>query len=239
MYRILTLFLLAAGCSTAQLEIEEYSKHEVRFVRLDTDAVGQIQMVYKDESGERYASLNASSSALDKGELLMFATNGGMFHQDGNPVGLFIEENEVRSVRNTDEGNGNFFLKPNGVFAVSQDGQALVTTSEQWLTENQTSIEFATQSGPMLVINGTIHPVFTEGSANKYIRSGVGVDQTGNVLFGLSEAPMNFHDFAIAFQEEGCTDALYLDGAISLFHTPERPSDGNFGVIIQVVGNSR
>ena len=239
MPRFLILFLLAAGCSTVQNEIEEYSKHGVRFARLDAGAVGEIKMVYKDESGERYASLDASSSALDKGKLLMFATNGGMFHKDKNPVGLFIEDNEVLYVLNTDEGNGNFFLKPNGVFAVSQDGQALVTTSEQWLTEDQTSIEFATQSGPMLVINGTIHPVFTEGSANKYIRSGVGVDQTGNVLFGLSEAPMNFHAFATAFLEEGCTDALYLDGAISLLHTPKQPAGGDFGVIIQVVGNSQ
>ena len=96
MYRILVLFLLAAGCSTAQLEIEEYSKHGVRFIRLDAGAVGQIQMVFKDESGERYASLKASASALNEGELLLFSTKGGMFHADGNPVGLFMEDNEVR-----------------------------------------------------------------------------------------------------------------------------------------------
>ena len=239
MHRLLILFLLAAGCGTAQNEIAEYCKHGVRFVRLDADAVGQMQMVFKDEKGERYRSLTSSSMALKPGESLLFATNGGMFHGDGNPVGLFIEDNEVRYKLNTDEGSGNFFLKPNGVFAISQNGQALVTTSEQWLTENRPSIEFATQSGPMLVINGTIHPIFTKGSANLYIRSGVGVDQTGNVLFGISEASMNFHDFATAFQEEGCTNALYLDGAISLFHTPARPAEGNFGVIIQVVGNSR
>jgi len=239
MYRILVIFLLATGCSTAQNEIAEYSEHGVRFVRLDAGAVGQIQMVFKNEQGERYRSLNLSSTALEQGELLLFATNGGMFHVDRNPVGLFIEENEVRCELNTDEGSGNFFLKPNGVFAVSQSGQAVVITSEQWLTENPTSIKFATQSGPMLVMNSTIHPVFTEGSANKNIRSGVGVDQNGNVLFGLSEAPVNFHDFATAFLEEGCIDALYLDGAISLFHTPQRPEAGQFGVIIQVVGNSR
>ena len=241
MHRLLILFLLAAGCGTAQNEIAEYSKHGVRFVRLDADAVVQMQMVFKDEKGERYRSLNSSSTALKPGELLLFATNGGMFHEDRNPVpvGLFIEDNEVRYKLNTDEGSGNFFLKPNGVFAISQNGQALVTTSEQWLAENPPSIAFATQSGPMLVINGTIHPIFTKGSANLYIRSGVGVDQTGNVLFGISEASMNFHDFATAFQEEGCTNALYLDGAISLFHTPARPAEGNFGVIIQVVGNSR
>ena len=91
----------------------------------------------------------------------------------------------------------------------------------------------------MLVIDGTIHPAFTPGSDNKNIRSGVGVDQNGNVLFGLSQAKVNFHDFATAFIEEGCTNALYLDGAISLFHAPERPAEGDFGVIIQVVGNSR
>ena len=239
MHRLLILFLLAAGCGTAQNEIAEYSKHGVRFVRLDAGAVGQIQMVFKDEQGKRYSSLNSSSTALEPGESLLFATNGGMFHEDRTPVGLFIEDNEVRFKLNTDGGHGNFFLKPNGVFAISQNGQALVTTSEQWDTENRAQIEFATQSGPMLVINGTIHPVFTEGSANRNIRSGVGVDQTGNVLFGISEASMNFHDFATAFQEEGCTNALYLDGGISLFHTPARPAEGNFGVIIQVVGNSR
>jgi len=107
MYRILVIFLLATGCSTAQNEIAEYSEHGVRFVRLDAGAVGQIQMVFKNEQGERYRSLNLSSTALEQGELLLFATNGGMFHVDRNPVGLFIEENEVRCELNTDEGSGN------------------------------------------------------------------------------------------------------------------------------------
>ena len=88
MHRLLILFLLAAGCSTAQNEIAEYSEHGVRFVRLHAGAVGQIHLVFKDEQGKRYSSLNSSSKALDEGELLMFATNGGMFHRDGNPVGL-------------------------------------------------------------------------------------------------------------------------------------------------------
>ena len=108
MHRLLILFLLAAGCGTAQNEIAEYSKHEVRFIRLDAGAVGQIQMVFKDKSGKRYSALSSSASALNEGELLLFATNGGMFHEDGNPVGLFIEDNEALYKVNKDEGSGNF-----------------------------------------------------------------------------------------------------------------------------------
>jgi len=74
----------------------------------------------------------------------------------------------------------------------------------------------------------SINQSFTPGSRNTNIRSGVGIGMDGSVVFGLSQLPMKFHDFAAAFLKDGCSDELYLDGAISLFHTPERPAGGIF-----------
>ena len=48
--------------------------------------------------------------------------NAGMFHPDHSPVGLQIIDGTVRNPINTDDGQGNFFLKPNGVFALGEQG---------------------------------------------------------------------------------------------------------------------
>ncbi|QHS58592.1 phosphodiester glycosidase family protein [Chitinophaga agri] len=71
--------------------------------------------------------------------------------------------------------------------------------------------------------------------------SGVGILSNGNVVFIISkEANTTFFDFASIFKDLfGCSDALYLDGAISKMYLPQhRPEDtgGDFGVIISVTG---
>ena len=75
---------------------------------------------------------------------------------------------------------------------------------------------FATQSGPMLVIEGALHPAFRPESPNLRIRNGVGVASDGSVWLVISREPVRFHDLATLFRDGlGCPDALYLDGTVS------------------------
>ena len=164
------------------------------------------------------------------------AMNGGMFHANGDPVGLFIEQGEELFPANMEQGRpGNFFLQPNGVFGITEDGRFLICKTNQAAAEEW---RYATQSGPMLLISGTINGLFRQQSEHLKIRNGVGVDSGGNVFFALSSEPVSFYAFASAFKEKGCTDALYLDGVVSRVYDPSdaAPDEGGeFGVVLVVL----
>lgn len=172
---------------------------------------------------------------------LIFATNGGMFEPDGAPKGLFIEAGDTLVPLDTISGRVgylNFYLQPNGVFFLDKNGAAHVMTTQEFRSKKPQA-QYATQSGPMLVINNKIHPAFTRGSHNKYIRSGVGIIDPDHIVFIISNKPVNFFDFATLFRDYfGCSDALYLDGAISKMYLPtlkREKLDGNFGPIIGIL----
>ncbi len=154
--------------------------------------------------------------------------------EDRRPLGLYIESfKEIRPLNTRQSGHGNFYLQPNGVFSLHADKSAEVCPTNAF--EQDGSTEFATQSGPMLLIDGEIHPALTEGSSNVHIRNGVGVLPDGNVLFAMSTELINFWDFASYFKEQGCLNALYLDGFVSRTYLPAQDANylgGNFGVII-------
>ena len=88
----------------------------------------------------------------------------------------------------------------------------------------------ATQSAPVLVINGKVNPNFPTGKLIK--RNGVGIKKDGTIFFALET--MNFNDFAEHFIKNGCVKALYLDGFVSqVWHKGEPVgTSGPFGPII-------
>ena len=181
----------------------------------------EVRLYWKDDHGAPFGSFDALAADLEKkGKTLRFATNAGIFSEDFTPGGLHIEDgNELKSL-NLREGGGNFHMKPNGVFALGAEGATVVES--QAFQESGAVAQIATQSGPMLVIDGELHPAFREGSENKFIRNGVGVDADGNIWFAISNDRVNFYDFATVFKERlGSPEALYLDGSISGFYLPE------------------
>jgi uncharacterized protein YigE (DUF2233 family) len=196
----------------------------------------EIYLYWKDSKGQIIGNFGQLKKQLqDQGKDLLFATNGGMFTQDRAPVGLFIQQGKVIHPVDTASGPGNFYLKPNGVFYITGDRVAGVCTTEN--LPRHLKIKFATQSGPMLVTGGKIHPAFIKGSSNLNIRSGVGLMPDGKVAFVLSKEPVNFYEFAEYFRRLGCQDALYLDGLVSRTYLPEKnrlQTDGDFGVIIGI-----
>ena len=124
-----------------------------------------LQFYWKDEKGQRYGSLGVLKQSFEtKGKKLVFATNGGMYQTNNSPLGLYIENGKVLNRLNTMDATGNFYLKPNGVFYIASDNKAYICTTEAF--ENNSKIKYATQSGPMLVINGKLHSAFQKNSTN-------------------------------------------------------------------------
>jgi uncharacterized protein YigE (DUF2233 family) len=182
----------------------------------------RIELFLNDEKGAPLHNFNAVESLLRRsGRRLAFGMNGGMFHADYTPVGLFISDGREVTPLNLKPGEGNFFLKPNGVFAVTKDGAGEVMEASRFAAKTGT-LRLATQSGPMLVIDGKLHPVFREGSDSRLFRNGVGIAGNGRVIFAISQEPVNFYEFATLFRDAlGCRNALFLDGTISSLFAPE------------------
>ena len=196
-----------------------------------------LKLYWKDDSGDNYLNFeNLRSDLKQNNQKLIFAMNGGMYLKDHSPQGLFIENGITKKKMNTvQNAYGNFYMQPNGVFYITQENKAVVISSSEVSTLS--NIKYATQSGPMLLINGTMHPKFIQGSKNLHIRNGVGILPNGDVLFAMSKELINFYDFATFFKNKGCKNALYLDGFVSRAYLPEQnweQLDGGFGVIIGV-----
>lgn len=181
----------------------------------------RLRIFHRDEAGLSFKRFDRLADWLQKrGQKLVFAMNAGMYHGDFSAVGLFVSEGRQVVPLNTGSGEGNFFLKPNGVFAVTDKG-ALVCESSEYPKIGGRSI-LATQSGPLLVRGGKIHPAFKPASASHLFRNGVGVPSPGVALFVISEAPVNFHEFAAFFRDKlHCPDALFLDGTVSSLYAPK------------------
>jgi uncharacterized protein YigE (DUF2233 family) len=195
-----------------------------------------IRLFLSGNDGKPYGSLAALAAALKtKGERLMFAMNAGMFKEDQSPVGLYVENSKKLHEADTRSGATNFHMKPNGVFWVG-DGTAGVTETSRFLA-NPPAARFATQSGPMLVVEGRIHPKIKPGGASEKIRNGVGACRGDAVDFAIAEQPVNFDTFARLFRDGlDCPNALFLDGSVSSLYTPELNRDDELGPIGPIVG---
>jgi len=209
--------------------------NDENFIEYRVDLKKQnLKFYWKNNNNQPFGNLKKLKDWLDSsGQKLVFATNGGMYKTDNSPLGLFIEATKEITKLNTRSGNGNFYLKPNGVFYITTDSQANICKTENFRSNSR--IKYATQSGPMLVIDGQIHPTFKKGSTNMNIRNGVGLLPNSQILFVMSKTEINFYDFADYFKKAGCKNALYLDGFVSRTYLPGQnwiQTDGNFGVII-------
>lgn len=163
-----------------------------------------------------FERLRADFSKQDR--TLLFAMNGGIYHKNLNPVGLYIEKGKTLKDINLRNDQGNFYLKPNGVFYIKEDNTGGIMESKSFQSQiaKSTPIKYALQSGPQLVINNNIHPKFNDGSPNELSRNGVGMINETEFVFVISLDDVNLFTFASFFRDYlGCANALYLDGFIS------------------------
>ena len=195
-----------------------------------------LEFFWKNENGENYKNAeNLILGLKTKNKKLVFSTNGGMYKKDNSPQGLYIENGIKKVEIDTTNGIGNFFLKPKGFFYITTDKTPTICETTKYIDNRK--VKFATQSGPMLLINGKINFAFNKKSVNINIRNGVGILPNNHLLFAMSKKEINFYEFAEYFQKVGCKNALYLDGFVSRTYLPEKKwiqLDGNFGVIIGV-----
>lgn len=205
----------ALACRAVSFEGAEFT-----VCRFDA-TTDDIRMFHSGADGRLHGQFGRLADALARrGEHLAFAMNGGMYHADRTPVGLYIEAGMTHRPMVRGDGPGNFQLLPNGVFWIA-GGAAGVTETNAYAEAGREPV-YATQSGPMLVIDGELHPAFLEDSDSLYRRNGVGVGEDARTVhFAISEQPVNLHHFARLFRDGlGVRNALYLDGKVSRLYAP-------------------
>lgn len=182
--------------------------------------------LYLNSADQPLRSLAALERHLGtRAATLRLAMNAGMYDRAGRPIGLYIEEGRQRRPISRRDGPGNFHLKPNGIFAVDDNGRVAVTATEAYSPDP--AIRWATQSGPMLVIDSALHPRISENGTSLHVRNGVGVADADTAWFAISEEPVSFGRFARLFRDRlNCRDALFLDGSVSsLWDRPANRQD--------------
>jgi len=224
---LVALLLLLASSASCFAE----SKYTV--VRVDDPQ--HLELFLRDDQGapfHRFDKLNSWLQARKKH--LRFAMNAGMYEPDFSPVGLFVARAQELAPLNLRAGHGNFYTKPNGVFVVTSAGPRIIESAKY--SQKLADVLLATQSGPLLVEHGVIHPRLS--AVSKFIRNGVGV--TGSqVMFVISNEPVSLHELATYFKNDlNCEDALYFDGTVSALYSSElgrNDSTVDLGPIIGLV----
>ena len=244
--------LLAAiawsGAHAAEPPCDQREFAGSRFLVCSIDPkVSDLRLFWQNPDGDPHRSFSSLASAVaDNGRVLRFAMNAGMYDTDFAPIGLYVEDGEqLRPARTTTPANlgnpvPNFYKTPNGIFYLSGGAAGIVTTESFVADPPQT--DFATQSGPMLVIDGVLNPIFIPDSSDRTRRSGVGTCTDNRLAFAISEGPVNFHDFGRLFRDAlDCPNALFLDGGrgVGLYDPALGRNDfswhGGFGPMIGLV----
>lgn len=214
---IALLFVWAAPAAAVTCEDVQYAGDSYTLCTVDA-ASENLRLFYKDADDAVIGSFGAIAALPDVTQL-DFAMNAGMYHDDRRPVGHYIENGVevMRVIPNA--GPGNFGLLPNGVFCIN-DRTAQVYETLQYLDEDPVCRD-ATQSGPMLVIDGALHPRFLPDSTSRFIRNGVGTSADGRTaVFAISNNSVTFHTFGSLFRDYlELPNALYFDGKVSRLYS--------------------
>jgi uncharacterized protein YigE (DUF2233 family) len=214
---IITVLALPANAVTC----EDVSYKGDRFTTCTVDATSEdLRLFHSDAAGQVIGSFGGLDDTYPE-KSLVFAMNAGMYHSDRAPVGLYLEDGNQMSAIVTSDGPGNFGLLPNGVLCLT-DTTAQVIESLTYVA-SQPECRDANQSGPMLVIDGALHPRFLVDGTSKYIRNGVGTTADGaTAIFAISNNAVNFHSFGVFFRDYLKTpNALYFDGKVSRLHATD------------------
>ena len=232
--------LVAAEGAPGPVDCRDVTYDENRYTLCSVDASkADMRLFLYGDNGDPLGQFGAIDAALaTQDKRLVFAMNAGMYHADRAPVGHYVEDGTelMRVVPNA--GPGNFGLLPNGVFCI-RDGRADVFETLDFVKQ-EPACRFATQSGPMLVIDGELHPRFLVDSTSRYVRNGVGTSADGTrVVFAISRNRVTFHEFGSLFRDGlNLPNALYFDGNISRLYAPETGrNDAGFamGPVVGVV----
>ena len=216
------LVALATPASAGLCDRIEHDGQGYVLCTLEAGAEPDLRLWLDDAAGQVYGDFSRLKADLPAGDVLLFAMNAGMFHSDYQPVGLFVADGRSVGAVQTKASRGNFGMLPNGVFCTGGKRPFTVIESRAFAADPP-DCRLATQSGPMLVIDGKLHPRFLVDASSRYIRNGVGVSADGQTAwFAISDRPVTFHEFGRLFRDGlGARNALYFDGSISRLYAPE------------------
>lgn len=217
LFAIASLFAAQAAHASCSIETFEDNSFTVCRVQAGQD----LRLFLRDQNGKILGGFNAVNAALEsEGKMLDFAMNAGMYHSDRSPVGLFVENAQEITPLTHGGGVGNFGLSPNGVFCIAEKRFDVIESKA--FEANPPACRFATQSGPMLVIDGELHPRFIPNGDSRYYRNGVGTSADGQTaIFAISNQQVNFHDFGRFFRDHiKVPNALFFDGKVSRLYAP-------------------
>ena len=220
-----------------------YSVCRVNASKLTNDRYS-LQLFWQSSNDRPLLTFYTLLSTLPKSETLNFAMNAGMYNENYAPIGYTVIKGEEVKSLNLKEGGGNFHLLPNGVMWWDKTGHVQITEShalDEQISTGNAQPWYATQSGPMLVINDEIHPQFNPDSTSIKLRNGAGICRDGSIQFVNTDEPVTFYQFATLFKDElGCSNALFLDGGIaSALYAPtiDKQDKKEMGVMIGLVEN--
>ena len=243
MMRLLLMLILATALMP--LLAEEPTQPEKKVIdeviyHIITVDPQRIRIVWQGDDGKPLRTFPATARYFEsKGTPAQVLCNGGIFEPGGIPSGLMVQDGKQLKPINRKNGDGNFFLKPNGVFLVGPKGAAVVDAAHY--PPKALPVQHAVQSGPLLLSKGKIHPKFNPKSKWRLIRNGVGVTRDGKVVLAKtdfhSEKLPTLWEFAKLFQSLGCDDALFLDGDLSQMRSGDelKERSNRFGSIIAVL----
>lgn len=207
-------------CRAVSFEAVDYTVCEIDLRRY------RLGLFWQDRDGRPYGSLYAFKRAMAAaGDPPLVAMNAGMYHEDLSPVGLFVSGGRELHPANEADGDGNFFMKPNGVFYADGERAGILETGA--FLRQAPAAGIATQSGPLLVLDGALHPLFSDDGPSRKTRNGIGLRDDHTVVFAISRDGVSFGSFARLFRDAlGCRNALYLDGSVSALSAPDGLSVG-------------
>jgi uncharacterized protein YigE (DUF2233 family) len=223
-----------------------------RVCEIAPGALARLQLTARYAGGRPVRTIaRVDSLVRARGERLLFATNAGLYERADSATGLLVADGRTYSRLNRGAGPAypcsvaNFYCPPNGVFFVA-GGRARVLATADFAARRVSAgaPSIASQSGPLLVRNGTLARAFPANSQSRKVRNGVGVRRDGTVVFAIADDPVTFHHFATAFRDAfACRDALFLDGAISQLYagpgTRLPPPSREFAAVFMVTEPAR
>ncbi len=190
-----------------------------------------VELFNKNKQGGVYDLQEVNNEINKRKKKHIFSMNAGMYDKKFSPIGLYVNNGkESHPVNLQQQGYGNFYsLPPNGIFVIDSKGKPEVISTQAFIKKYKPSmVKLATQSGPMMVINGKFNKAFNQGSPNLNIRNGIGVDSKGNIIAVISEDEVNFFEFSSLFKDKlHCNNALYLDGVVSQWFAPKLQEKSN------------
>jgi uncharacterized protein YigE (DUF2233 family) len=187
----------------------------------------KLRMLHRGGAIDGYGAAEAALRA--RGERMLLATNGGLFHA-GLPIGLHYEDGARVRPLDLDtrpppgQGGGNYYSLPNAVLFQDRAGRVAIRESPR-MTGLIGSVRDGLQSGPALLLNGVVHPIARASNKGKLHdrRTAACTRDAETLVIVYARSRTTFPRLARFLHEElRCRDALFLDANVPGIYLPGR-----------------